>query len=75
MSKQDPIGHAECPHCGKKVAITPTENYWYHTPAKGYTCATRGQFRIYCTGSGEPISAGERQRIRAHQTAARRYNV
>ena len=67
MSKQSPIGHAECPYCFKKVSVTPTENYWFHTPLGGDEHATKGQFRIYCTGSGEPISAEQRQRIRSQQ--------
>ncbi len=74
MSKQSPIGRAKCPHCSKEVTITPTENYWFHVPVER-KYATKGQFRIYCTGSGEPISAEQRHRIRAHQMAARRYNV
>lgn len=68
MSKQDPIGRAKCPHCGKKVAITPTGNYWYHVPAKGSRWnATKGQFKIYCTGSGNSVPVAQRRYISRQQ--------
>ena len=50
------VRRANCPYCGKKVAITPTGNYWYHIPTKVFRMhTTKGQFKIYCTGSGKPV--------------------
>ena len=70
MSKQSPIGHAKCPYCGKKVPVTHAENYWFHVPAKGYSWyATKGQFRTYCTGSGESITEVQLRYIRRQQGA------
>ena len=69
MSKQSPIGHAKCPYCGKEVPVTHAENYWFHLPAKGRGTATKGQFRTYCTGSGEPITEAQLRCIRRQQGA------
>ncbi len=56
MTKQSPIGNLACPHCGRVIAITPTECYWWHIPAPGKSeHATKGCRTIYCTGSGEPV--------------------
>ena len=63
MSKQSPIGRVKCPYCNKEVAVTPTENYWFHIP-EGRGPATKGQFRTYCTGSGEPLRFRHLQEIR-----------
>ena len=59
MNKRKSLGHLKCPHCDRMVAITTTEDYWYHTPLSGRDwLSTKGQFRTYCIGSGESVLPG-----------------
>jgi len=62
MAKQSSLGRVKCPHCRREVPITRTENYWYHVSKSDKHC-TKGQRRNYCTGSGEPISMEQHQKL------------